>query len=177
MRRSISRMVLLLLTSGALGMTANPALAGSSAGMGFFHGHGGGSHGVIGIDHPSHNHGNWRDASGGSVRGLGNDHDADDAVIRRHGMRDHFFTERHEGAFTNCGTIGGSGLPPGLQMQLDETGHLPPGLEMQAEEGRFPPGLEKRLQGPQIASCGSSIPFNGKHFRWGHTHGRHAHAH
>jgi hypothetical protein len=83
-------------------------------------------------------------------------------------------------SFAPCGIAASgpsSGLPPGLQMQLNSTGHLPPGLEMQAERGHFPAGLqkrlqEKRLQGPQMANCVGSIPSNGNQFRSGNNHGR-----
>jgi hypothetical protein len=37
-------------------------------------------------------------------------------------------------------------LPPGLQKQVERTGHLPPGLEKHLErEGTLPPGLQKRM--------------------------------
>lgn len=41
---------------------------------------------------------------------------------------------------------GGSGLPPGLERNVQRRGQLPPGLQRQYEQrGRLPPGLERRL--------------------------------
>lgn len=57
-----------------------------------------------------------------------------------------FFRPAYTRYFRDC--YGGSArnLPPGLQKQVERTGHLPPGLQKHLErDGTLPPGLEKRM--------------------------------
>lgn len=57
-----------------------------------------------------------------------------------------FFRPTYTRYFHDC--YGGNmrNLPPGLQKQVERTGHLPPGLQKHLErDGTLPPGLEKRM--------------------------------
>lgn len=57
-----------------------------------------------------------------------------------------FFRPADTRYFRDC--YGGNmrNLPPGLQKQVERTGHLPPGLQKHlARDGTLPPGLEKRM--------------------------------
>ncbi len=58
-----------------------------------------------------------------------------------------FFRPMHAGYFRECyGGVDVQSLPPGLQKQVERTGHLPPGLEKHLERnGTLPPGLQKRM--------------------------------
>jgi hypothetical protein len=56
-----------------------------------------------------------------------------------------FFQPHHTAYFRQCYTQPDA-LPPGLQKQVESSGHLPPGLEMQLHRnGHLPPGLEKKM--------------------------------
>lgn len=125
-----------LLFCAALAFSASPALAQG-------HGHGRGQ-----SEEHGHGHG----------RGHGRGHERERIVFNR---RDRDVISRYlRGRRSDLppGLAKRDALPPGLERQIERTGHLPPGLEKRLRP--FPPELVRRMP-PLPEGCGCRYGFVG----------------